>query len=120
MGDTNVLLPSSFPVAASFMDSSVSLVWNIAPEPGYTISIRVAPAVYPIPLLDTVILVTMFVLKSTVANAVAPIPSPVITTSGGPKYALPPNVTIILSIFPFNIDGYATAPLPLIRLTVGS
>ena len=62
----------------------------------------------------------MFVLRSTVANAVAPIPSPVITTSGGPKYALPPNVTIILSIFPLMIDGYATAPLPLIRLIVGS
>ena len=62
----------------------------------------------------------MFVLKSTVANAVAPTPSPVIITSGGPKYALPPNVTIILSIFPFRIDGYATAPLPLIRLIVGS
>ena len=55
LGDTNEPLPSSLPVAASFMDSSVSLVWNIAPEPGYTISIRVAPAVYPIPLLDTVI-----------------------------------------------------------------
>ena len=62
----------------------------------------------------------MFVLRSTVANAVAPIPSPVITTSGGPKYALPPNVTIILSIFPLMIDGYATAPLPLIKLIVGS
>ena len=120
MGDTKLPSPSSFPVAASFMDSSVSLVWNCAPEPGYMISIRVEPAVYPIPLLDTVILVTMFVLRSTVANAVAPIPSPVITTSGGPKYALPPNVTIILSIFPFRIDGYATAPLPLIRLIVGS
>ena len=85
MGDTNVLSPSSFPVAPSFMDSSVSLVWNCAPEPGYTISILVAPALYPTPLLDTVIPVTMFVLRSTVANAVAPIPSPVITTSGGPK-----------------------------------
>ena len=58
---------------------------------------------------------------STVANAVAPTPSPVITTSGGDlKYPLPPNVTIILSIFPLMIDGYATAPLPLIRLIVGS
>ena len=43
-----------------------------------------------------------------------------ITTSGAPKYPLPPNVTIILSIFPFNIEGYATAPLPEIRLIVGS
>ena len=120
MGDTNVLLPSSFPVAASFTDSSVSLVWNCAPEPGYTMSTLVAPAVYPTPLLDTVIEVTMFVDKSTVANAVAPTPSPVMITSGGPKYALPPNVTIILSIFPLMIDGYATAPLPLIRLIVGS
>ena len=120
LGDTNVLLPNSNPVAASLIDSSVSLVWNIAPEPGYTILTCVLPAVYPIPLLDTVILVTMFDVRSTVANAVAPTPSPVIITSGGPKYALPPNVTIILSIFPFKIDGYATAPLPLIRLIVGS
>ena len=77
MGDTNVLLPSSFPVAASFIDSSVSLVWNIAPEPGYTILTLVEPAVYPIPLLDTVIPVTILVLRSTVAKAVAPTPSPV-------------------------------------------
>ena len=83
-------------------------------------STLVAPAVYPTPLLDTVIEVTIFVDKSTVANAVAPTPSPVITTSGGPKYPLPPNVTIILSIFPLMIEGYATAPLPLIRLMVGS
>ena len=120
LGDTNVLLPNSSPVAASFTDSSVSLVWNCAPEPGYTMSTLVAPAVYPIPLPDTVIPVTILVLKSTVANAVAPTPSPVMITSGGPKYPLPPNVTIILSIFPLMIDGYATAPLPLIRLIVGS
>ena len=101
-------------------DNSVSLVWNTAPEPGYTILTCVAPAVYPIPLLDTVIPVTILVVRSTVANAVAPTPSPVITTSGGPKYPLPPNVTIILSIFPLIIDGYATAPLPLIKLMVGS
>ena len=67
-------------------------------------STLVAPAVYPTPLLDTVIEVTIFVDKSTVANAVAPTPSPVMISSGGPKYALPPNVTIILSIFQLIID----------------
>ena len=79
-----MLLPSSNPVAALFTDNSVSLVWNCAPEPGYTISTRVEPEVYPIPLLDTVIPVTIPVVTSTVANAVAPTPSPVIITSGGP------------------------------------
>ena len=62
-GDTNVLSPSSAPVAASFTDSSVSLVWNCAPEPGYTISTLVEPAVYPTPLLDTVIHVSYTHLK---------------------------------------------------------
>ena len=46
--------------------------------------IVVAPAVYPAPLLVTITPVTILVDKSTCANAVAPTPSPVITTSGAP------------------------------------
>ena len=44
----------------------------------------VAPAVYPAPLFVTITEVTIFVLPSTTANAVAPTPSPVIMTSGAP------------------------------------
>ena len=50
----------------------------------------------------------------------APTPSPVIITSGAPKYPDPPKVTIRLSILPLRIDGYATAPLPETSSTTGS
>ena len=76
-------------------------------------------SLYPIPGL---IIFTSVILPSTTTGlsfAPTPVPTPTNSRSGGEKYSLPPYLTSIKDILPFDAMTLSSAILPFLTLTPG-